>query len=433
MQIKLKKHHERYDKYKQTGIPWIGEVPYHWKIQKLKYFAHIIAGQSPEGETVNNKINNGLPFLQGKAEFGTKNPIPINYCSAPKKVAKKNSILISVRAPVGELNIADKLYCIGRGLASVESDNTKYMFYLLTSVKKHLISLSTGSTFEAITTNDLNQTFFPTPNRLEQNTISNYLDNKILLIEQLIKAKQRQIELLKEKRSALINQAVTRGLDKNTELKDSGIEWLGKIPKGWNILQIKRITNFVSRGNSPDYSEEETNYLVLNQACIYWEGLKMDNVKYHVASNYSEKKGLLKKNDLVMNSTGTGTLGRIAIFEDGKNIIADGHITIIRCNKNIDPHFLLSLFSTNLYQGFIYSYCVSGSTNQIELSRSRLVETPVILPTLELQKRIYDFIYSKTQHINHSITKIEQSISLLEEYKTSLISNAVTGKIKIIN
>lgn len=209
MNIQLKKHYKKYGKYKKVGIPWLGEVPEDWSVEKLKYFATIIAGQSPDGTTVNNSPESGLPFLQGKAEFGVIHPLPINYCSAPKKIAKKGSLLLSVRAPVGELNLADRDYCIGRGLAAVNSDNQEYLSYALFAVKKHLSSLSTGSTFEAISTSDLNQTVFPKPSVKEQSSIADYLDEKSALIERIIEAKKKQIELLEEYKSSLISHVVT--------------------------------------------------------------------------------------------------------------------------------------------------------------------------------------------------------------------------------
>lgn len=218
--------------------------------------------------------------------------------------------------------------------------------------------------------------------------------------------------------------------ERYSSYKNTGVPWLGDVPENWKVNQLKRLTKYVSRGNSPEYSDDETDHLVLNQACIYWDGLHLEKVKYHTVSNFSAKKGLLKRFDLVMNSTGTGTLGRVAMVVEAKNMIADGHVTIIRCNKDLHPRFLLNLLSTGLYQGFIYSYCVSGATNQIELSGSRLVETPVVLPLLECQIAIAKYLDEKTALIERIIKAKQKQIELLKENRSALINRAVTKGIR---
>lgn len=210
------------------------------------------------------------------------------------------------------------------------------------------------------------------------------------------------------------------------EYKDSGVEWLGEIPAGWVVETLKRFAPFVSRGNSPDYVDE-SSIKVINQACIYWDGLRLENVKYQREVDISGWKGLLHQGDLMINSTGTGTLGRAAIFDQNGIFIADGHVTIVRIEpKSMFTKYLYYLIQIPIYQGYIYSAIISGSTNQIELSREGLRSTPIIGPQLDEQHAIAAFLDRETAKIDALIEKKRRLISLFEEKRATIISHAVT-------
>jgi type I restriction enzyme S subunit len=208
--------------------------------------------------------------------------------------------------------------------------------------------------------------------------------------------------------------------------KDSGIEWLGKIPEHWKILPLKIIASFVSRGNSPEYVEEE-GIPIINQACIHWEGLDLGNIKFQKQTDVSNWKGKLKKGDLMINSTGTGTLGRATIFNEKNTYIADSHITIVRfsCPKTNESYYYY-LLRTPIYQGYMYAVLVSGATNQVELNREGLRSTEILFPPPAEQIAIASFLDRETGRINTLIKKKEKLIKLLKEKRTALISHAVT-------
>ncbi|MDP9476802.1 MAG: restriction endonuclease subunit S [Actinomycetota bacterium] len=221
-------------------------------------------------------------------------------------------------------------------------------------------------------------------------------------------------------------EAPAREWRRYPEYKDSGVEWLGEIPVQWCSKPVKSIARFVSRGSSPDYAEY-SSIPVINQACVRWDGLHLENVKYQRDEDVSGWKGLLHPGDLIMNSTGTGTLGRAAIFDADGTYLADSHITIVRvASENHRTSYLRYLISTPLYQGYVYSTLVSGSTNQIELSREGLRSMPLISPPLQEQQAISAFLDKETQKIDGLIAKRERLIGLLEEKRTALISKAVT-------
>lgn len=209
------------------------------------------------------------------------------------------------------------------------------------------------------------------------------------------------------------------------DYKDSGIAWIGLIPENWSVEMLKYTTIFVSRGDSPEYAEE-SGTPVINQACVYWGGINYGKIKYDTRFNIFNCKGRLYKGDLLMNSTGTGTLGRIALFDRDEKYLADGHITIVRTKKDkLSSSFLRYLYSTELFQGYIFATAVNGSTNQIELSRDRLRKVSVLLPKIDTQHKIAFFLDEKASTIDSLVEKKQKLIELLKEKRVSVINDAL--------
>ena len=203
-----------YEEYKNTKIKGIGEIPKHWQLIKLKHFASIVMGQSPDSRHYNDK-KEGLPFLQGCKTFGEINPTFDVYTTDFPKIAKKNSILMSVRAPVGDLNIAAENICIGRGLCSINNINgsNKFLYYLLKSNSINLNYYSNGSTFDSINKEDIGNLITALPNINEQNDIADFLDKELSGIDNTIVQLKENIKLLEEYKTSLIYHAVNGKID----------------------------------------------------------------------------------------------------------------------------------------------------------------------------------------------------------------------------
>ena len=233
---------KRYPEYKESSVEWIRAIPRRWEVKRLKYIADLNMGQSPPSEEYNSD-QIGMPFLQGNAEFGLHHPTPKIYCPTAKKHANHGDILLSVRAPVGAINMANQEYGIGRGLRAIRPQTNqlerRYAKYLLEVVRTELHVVATGSTYEAVTVDEVSNLTCVVPPFSEQIQIANFLDRKTKHIDELIRIKERQIELLQEQRTALINQTVTNGLAPNVEMKPSGVEWIGEIPRHWNLSMLK--------------------------------------------------------------------------------------------------------------------------------------------------------------------------------------------------
>ena len=238
---------------------------------RLKYLATVVAGQSPDGAEVNSE-GTGLPFLQGCAEFEHRHPTANRYCVATPKIARSGSWLISVRAPVGTLNYADRDYGIGRGLAAVHANNIEQRFlgYALSTKRKELQAIATGSTFQAISTAQLAELRVESPSIIQQKCIADFLDERTTRIDGLIAKKTRLLELLAEQRQALITRAVTRGLDPSAPMKPSGIDWLGDIPAHWDVRRLKFIALVRISNVDKIVSDEETPICLCNYTDVYY-------------------------------------------------------------------------------------------------------------------------------------------------------------------
>ncbi len=211
--------------------------------------------------------------------------------------------------------------------------------------------------------------------------------------------------------------------------RQSGADWIGDIPDEWKLESLKKAAPFVSRGNSPDYNDTDEGIPVINQACIYWDGIDVEKIKYQQTVDFSTFKGKLEGGDVLVNSTGTGTLGRVAIYDSTKipGAIADGHVTIVRTDDSkLHNGYLAHLLSTPLYQGYIYAAIVNGSTNQIELSKEGLRRMPVILPDIHAQSSIASYLDEKCAIIDRIIEGKKKQMEILQEQRVAIINQAVT-------
>lgn len=438
----------RYERYKDSGVEWIGEIPEHWGISKIKYLPKYGHNNFIDGDWIESPYitNEGIRLLQtGNIGVGVFKEQGYRYISKETfrnlsctEVYPNDVLICRLAHPVGRACLAPELenrmitsvdVCILRPKDDIDK---KYLVYYLSSngYLEEMENQSRGSTRQRISRTQLGEVCVTLPPFLEQQAIANFLDQKNAEIDSLIADKEKLIELLQEQRQGIITQAVTKGLIPNVPMKDSGVEWIGEIPEHWEVKPLKRLTSFISRGITPTYVDV-SSVKVINQACIYWEKLNIENIKYQ-KEDLDISKGRLYKGDLVINSTGTGTLGRAAIFNLEGSCIADTHVTIIRSDKNsLNNRYLFYLLQTPKYQSYIYSALVTGATNQIELSREGLQNTIIICPFIEEQQAIANFLDQKTTEIDLLISDIKTQIFSLKEYRQSLITAAVTGKIDV--
>jgi type I restriction enzyme S subunit len=416
-----------YPKYKSSGVDLIGDIPEHWKIIKIKFTEKLIMGQSPDSNDVTN-FEKGLPFLQGNAEFKSFYPIAENWCNNPNKIALKDDLLLSVRAPVGALNIADQNYGIGRGLCAIraKANLRDFLFYFFSISKEELNRKATGSTFTAITVNTLANVLVSQAPLSEQQQIVDFLDYKTGQCDRFISNRQKQIELLNEQKATIINKAVTKGINPNAKMKPSDIDWIGDIPEHWECMKIKRLS-VVKRGASPrpiddpKYFDENGEFAWVRIADVTASERYLENTTQRLSKLGSSLSVKMYPNDFFLSIA--GSVGK-PIITKIKCCIHDGFVWFPYLK--INHEFLYYLFSTGLpYQG------LGKFGTQLNLNTDTVGDIFLPIPTADEMTIIVSFIDNQTQKIDCLISKYQKQIELMQEYRTALISQAVTGKIDV--
>jgi type I restriction enzyme S subunit len=390
-------------------------------------------GQSPLSEDCNSE-NIGLPFLQGNAEFGEFYPTPKLYCDKANKFAEYGDILLSVRAPVGAINISNQKVGIGRGLCAIRTNksNSKFVYYYLNHSKEELDSISTGSTFKAINLDDVKNLSIPAIEYKEQTQIANYLDHKTTQIDTLISKKEQFISLLQEERIAVINQAVTKGLDPTVPMKNSGIEWLGEIPEHWETYRIDWITNIV-RGNTGFKKDElldNGEYVALQYGKTYKVDVVDYSFNYFVNSEFYKENQIVSKGDTILISTSETIedLGHTCYYNNENIGLLGGEQILLKPNRKV-------LYEKYLYQ-YARQFCLglkkyAKGLKVFRYNTNDLKQIFIAIPSIEEQIQIADFLDRETIRIESLTIKMKKEIELLKEYKTALISEVVTGKVGV--
>ena len=406
------------------------ELPSGWKWLKLGRIGEITLGQSPPSSSYRDTPE-GLPFFQGKADFGATSPNPTSWCVSPRKIAEKGDILISVRAPVGPTNLADRQCCIGRGLASIRTGDgadTNFVLYALKNFETDLLKQGTGSTFDAITGSQLKNLYIAVPPLPEQVAIARYLDYVDVRVRRLTEAKRKLIGLLTEYKQAIIHRAVTRGLDPNVSLKDSSIEWLGMIPEHWDIKRLKQAFHRIVGGSTPSSSNSR-----------YWNGEYVWVTPSDVSKNsqiYDSQRRITQEG---LDSCSTEILPAGSIIVTSRAPV--GNIALAKvsfCTNQgckalvLKGDELNSSYAFNLL-GILKSELESlanGSTFT-EISSNKLGAIRLPIPPISEQVAIVEYLDRANAEIDIAVARAERQIELLNEYRTRLIADVVTGKLDV--
>ncbi|AHJ27610.1 restriction endonuclease subunit S [Nodularia spumigena CS-584] len=429
---------KRYPHYKDSGIDWLGDIPEHWEIVR---FSNFINFQEGPGIMAADFKDYGVPLLRiHNLKPGFVDLERCNYLE-PQKVEKtwkhfklnEDDILISCSASTGLVSIVDKkaegsiAYTGIIRLKPANSNICREFIKIIVASELFFTQielLKTGTTIQHYGPTHLRQIKITFPPLYEQKKIACFLDSKLEEIDKFISNKQRLIELLKEQKTAIINRAVTKGLNPHAPMKPSGIEWLGDIPAHWEVTRAKHISYvFVPQRNKPNLNLN-IGFPWITMEDITSPSISKSTFGYLVSEIDAMNAGskLLPEGSVIASCVGNFGLSSVNTLQVIINQQLQAYIPI-----KINPYYLRYLI------GISKSYFeqIANATTLAYVNQAGFAELPIILPPNDEQLAIVRNIDKELTTIDKAITTIEKEIELIKEYRTTLISEAVTGKIDV--
>lgn len=393
-------------------------LPPTWERVKLGEVSSIVMGQSPPSTTYNEE-GDGLFFLQGKAEFTEIFPLANKFCNKPLKVAKGGSVLISVRAPVGDVNLADRDYIIGRGLASIKlkKGDKWFLFYLLLHNKKNIESQGTGTTFQSINRTVLDNFPIPLPSLLEQRVIARALR----AVQEAREARRREAALERERKAALMDYLFTHGTRGEPRQQTD----VGEIPQSWQAVRLGEISK-VRYGLGQPPQLDDNGIPMIRATDIKKGQIISDRVlKVKKEAIPKSRSPFLKKGDILVVRSGAYT-GDVAMYDGRWEEAIAGYDLVAAPNEEVNAVFLAQYLLGDRAQRFFKSQ--RDRSAQPHLNSEQLGNTLVPLPSNSEQGDIAAALIT----CDVKIAALEQEAALLEELFRAMLEELMTGRLSAL-
>lgn len=440
--------YQKYAEYKESGVEWLGEIPSHWDgVPCRSVVEHIVE------KNTNNSSDNYLSLManigviryEDKGDIGNKKPEDLSKC----KIVKKGQLVInSMNYSIGSFGmssydgICSPVYIVLQSKINVYLERFALRVFENSSFQKYLAKFGNGilEHRSAINWDDIKDKYIPLPSLKEQKSILLFLDYETAKIDSLIEKQQKLIELLKEKRQAVISHAVTKGLNPNVSMKDSGVEWLGQVPEHWKIAPIKRIIHVMEQGKSPECENipaTSEQWGVLKTSCV-------NNGIFHPQQNKAlpehikpHTKYQVKAGDILMSraSGSINLIGSVALVpnEVQENLLLSDKVFRIHLTKDCDSRFFTLLMATP-YMRTLIERAISGAEGMANnITKTAILEFVSAIPPLKEQVELVNYLTQKIQAFDSLVVKACKAIEVMQERRTALISAAVTGKIDVRN
>ena len=434
---------KRYDNYKDSGIEWLNELPIHWGISKVKFLFDIQKGKTPKNLLdkidVDAQVYLAMDYLRGepKQTFFVSNKENVVV------VDENETLILWDGSNAGEF-IKSKKGVLSSTMAVIKSKkvDNKFQWYSFKSFESILKDSCNGMGIPHVDGKFFKGSAFAVPPIEEQTTIANYLDQKTTQIDDLIAKKERLIQLLEEERTAIINQAVTKGLDPTVPMKDSGIEWLGEIPAHWEVKKLKYIKSTEKNAfvDGPFGSNLKTEHFIENGDVYVIDSGYITSGEFKIKRGFKTislehfetvKRSECRARDIIIAKIGAN-FGMSGILPElDKPSLVSGNTLKLTIDENYFDLEFIHLQLLNLKTSGEIDLLVKGSA-QPALSMGVMSELPFVIPkNKEEQILVREHIKTNHKRIDNLISKVSNEIELLKEYKTALISEVVTGKVDV--
>ncbi len=434
----------RYPKYKASGVEWLGDVPEGWEVKPLKYSTLVYTGNSlneTEKKLYESTDPEALPYISSKdidletheVQYENGLRIPKEQCDL--KVAQSGTFLLCVEGGSAGRKVALLRHdvCFVNKLCCFSSrQNNKFRFYFAQSQHfKDKFGLSLTGLIGGVSTSLLKNFQIPTPADPEQTAIAEFLDRETGKIDGLVAEQRRLMELLKEKRQAVISHAVTKGLNPHAPMKPSGIEWLGDVPEGWAVKRLKNIVEEPLKYGANESAELDDRTLprFVRITDIDESGALRDETFKSLPVDVAQSF-LLREGDVLLARSGA-TVGKSFIYSNqwGPACFAGYLIRARLRQKECIAQWLYYFCQTNGYWGYVVGSQIQATIQNVSAEKYANLYLPV--PSISEQKTIIKFLETELAKFDTLTAEAQRAIVLLQERRTALISAAVTGQIDV--
>ena len=444
--VKTAAKYQAYAEYKDSGVEWVGDIPSTWDVKPVLALFSSLVEKNTDGYE-----SNVLSLSYGRI---VRRDIEDNFGLLPEsfntyQIVKNGDIILrltdlqndkrSLRVGlVKEKGIITSAYL---KLSANQHIDPRFAYRLLHSYDTTKVFYGMGGGLrQSMKFEDFKRLPILLPSKDEQTQIANFLDHETTKIDHLIEKQQQLIELLKEKRQAVISHAVTKGLDPNVPMKDSGVEWLGEVPEHWKVAPIKRIINLMEQGKSPECENipaTSDQWGVLKTSCV-------NNGVFHANQNKALPENIkphtqyqVKAGDVLMSraSGSINLIGSVALVPENvqENLLLSDKIFRIHLSKDCDSRFFTLLLATP-YMRTLIERAISGAEGMANnITKTAILEFISAIPPLDEQLQLVVYLNQKIETFNSLIEKSSRAIEVMQERRTALISAAVTGKIDVRN
>ena len=406
----------KYGQYKESGVRWLGSVPDRWSVKALKHVFTVVGGSTPKSEVgdywdgehvwVTPADLSSLPGFD--ITESSRRITTAGLASCGTNLVPAGSIVLSTRAPIGSLAIAGTNLCTNQGCKSLVTKgraHPRFYAYLLSIVGEELNVRGRGTTFLELSADALGAFEIVEPTPEDQGAIVDFLDRETAKIDVLVEEQRRLIELLKEKRQAVISHAVTKGLDAGVPLKDSGVEWLGAVPEHWNLLATKRLFRVVA-----DPAPDDNEYELLSIYTAIGVRPRQDLEQRGNRATTQDGYWMVRKGDLIVNKL-LAWMGAIGVSDyDG---VTSPAYDILRATVPLEPRFYDYLFRCGICFTEFRRYSRGIMDMRLRLYFDELGQLVMPFPPLDEQRRIVSHLQSEAGKFDALSDEAFRAIELL--------------------
>ena len=442
--------YQNYPVYKASEIEWADVLPLHWGRVSLRWVSKMYAGGTPSKNIEEYWEDGTVPWLNsGAVNQGlvTEASTYITHDAFKNSSAKwipKDALVMALagqgktKGMVAQLGIDATCNQSMAAIVPNTLSDSRYLFWWLTFNYQNIRNLSGGDNRDGLNLELLGSIECPIPTDEEKEQIANFLDHETANIDTLIEKQQQLIKLLKEKRQAVISHAVTKGLNPNTPMRDSGVEWLDEVPEHWDVAKVKYFATIQGGYAFSSDSFQESGVQLLRIGNVYLNRLALERQPVFVDESFvkSHQVFSVRRGDILMSLT--GTLGKtdygfaVHVDEEGPFMLNQRVAKITPVESKIAPEYLIYAIRSESYLKRLYA--LPSGTKQANLSNDDVINIPIVVPpTIEEQLLVARYISDNLDRYNELIKKSEAAIEIIRERRTALISAAVTGKIDVRN